>query len=217
MAQHQPCSANIASQTMQAAPTVRVGAASARAQPSGRFAVTHAGTYAAWPGAHVLVAISVNRRSSTVLQVSAIAAVVPDGRITVIVETTPLRVVLIQVNLAHLPRLHDKVGECKHVVSFIAQRPAVQLDRLGIIVANGNILIGFFTARSTVENIYDNDVPCSFRRRHVRWFWCIRRRGRMSRCWREYVSLGRRGCMSHCRRECVRCSWRERERRGWRG
>ena len=127
----------------------------------GRFIVTHTPVYSTWPGAHALVTISVNQRACAILQVRTVAVVVPDSRITAIGETAPLRMIFIRIDPANLPWIYDKVGESKHVVSLIAQRPAVQLDRLSIIAANGNVLIRLPAVRSIVRAAYDNNVPCN--------------------------------------------------------
>jgi len=67
--------------------------------------------------------------------------------------------ILIGVNPALLPRLHKVAGEREHVVSFVPQCPAVQLDEARIIVTNLYVFVGFITALDTIiKDICDPDV-----------------------------------------------------------
>jgi hypothetical protein len=110
-----------------------------------------------------LIAVGVNGCFLAIPQISTIASVVPDSRITAVIEATPLWVIFIRVNFADLPWLYDEVGECEHVVIFVAQCPAIQLDRLSIVVANVNVFIGFLVFCPVIEDVCDDNVPCGLR------------------------------------------------------
>ena len=83
---------------------------------------------------------------------------------------------LVGVHTADLAWLHDKTRESVHMIGDVPQSPTLQLDGLGVIVADVHVFIWLLAAGAIVEDIDDLDISgCS------RGFKCVtwsRRSGR---------------------------------------
>lgn len=102
-----------------------------------------------------LIAVGVDGCPGAVAQISAVTAVVPNGRPRAIIEPTPLRVILVGIDSAGLPWLNQKSGKGVNMVGDVPQRPAAELDREGIIIANFDVFIWFLAAGSVIVDVDD--------------------------------------------------------------
>lgn len=139
------------------------------------------------------IAIRVNQRTAAVLQMSAIAGVVPDCAPTA-ERKIARRVQLIGVDRARLAgsqRVRGE-GEDMRVGRIVLQRPIRQLDGRRPLVLDQHILVGFIRPITVVENVGNLNQElrvdrsrrrgCTARRRCSSWCWagC----GRPGYCWR---------------------------------